>query len=250
MFNHPAKTKQMTQETSPQITLCIPVLNEEKTLPGLFSNLNSYFEKFMIPFEVVFCLDPSQDQSESLLSEAARKNPHYRYLINPKKLGRARSLVKALDAAQAPYIASASVDLSIPLGDITKLLQKMSEADAAIAFGSRVDKKDSPFLSSASKKHRLEITYLNIFWDQQKRTFKDPFCSAFVLKKDILPSLLADLKVSGWYLSLALQDQVLKKNISFTQAPVYSAVTNPPSFPYYQESLRLFLRSLGFSGRR
>ena len=236
----------MTQEIFPQITLCIPVLNEEKTLPGLFSNLTSYFEKFMIPFEVVFCLDPSHDQSEKILCEASQENPAYRYLVNSKKLGRACSLMKAIEAARSPYIASASADLSIPLGDITKLLQKMSEANTSISFGSRIDKKDSPFLTSTSKKSRLEITYMNIFWEQNRRTFKDPFCSAFVLKKEIKDDLFKNLKASGWYLTLNLQDRVLAKKIPFIEVPVYAAATDRKGFPYYRESLRLFLRSLNF----
>ena len=146
---HPAKTMSMTQETSPQITLCIPVFNEEKTLPGLFSNLSSYFEKFLIPFEVVFCLDPSSDQSEKILEEASRKNSAFRYLVNSRKQGRARSLLRALQEARSPYIAAASVDLSIPLGDLTKLLQSLAEKETAIAFGTRMDKKDSLFRSRA-----------------------------------------------------------------------------------------------------
>ena len=238
----------MTQETSPQITLCIPVFNEEKTLPGLFSNLSSYFEKFLIPFEVVFCLDPSSDQSEKILEEASRKNSAFRYLVNSRKQGRARSLLRALQEARSPYIAAASVDLSIPLGDLTKLLQSLTEKETAIAFGTRMDKKDSLFLSSTSKKNRLEITYLNIFWEQQKRQFKDPFCSAFVFKKEIRDVLLLDLKASGWYLTQDLQEQVLKKKISFTEVPVYTSTSSPSSFPYYRESLRLFFRSLNRQG--
>lgn len=234
----------MTQEPSPQITLCIPVLNEEKTLPGLFSNLTSYFDKFMIPFEVVFCLDPGTDSSEKILAEAQRKNSTFRYIVNSRRLGRAQSLLRALGEAKAPYIASASADLSVPLGDLMKLLQSMSEKNASIAFGTRVDKKDSPYLSSTSKKHRLEITYMNIFWEQKKRHFKDPFCPAFVFKKEVRDLLLRDLKVSGWYLTLNLQDQILEKNIPFTEVPVYTGTSNKKSFPYYREYLRLFWRSL------
>ncbi len=239
----------MTQEPSPQITLCIPILNEEKNLPELFSNLNSFFEKFHIPFEVVFCLDPSQDQSERLLREAQQKDPSYRYFQNPRPLGRARSLIRAIKEASAPYIAATSADLTTPLGDITKLLQKIGEMNSAIVFGDRIGKRDSPFLSSTSKKSRLEITYMNIFWEKNNRRFKDPFCSTFVLKKEIRDLLLSDLKTSGWdlgwYLTPALQEQVLKKNIPFAEVPVYASSFYRKSFPYYRESLRLFLRSLG-----
>ncbi len=241
---HPAKTSAMTQVTSPQITLCIPVLNEEKTLPGLFSNLTSYFDKFMIPFEVVFCLDPSTDSSEKILQEAHRKNSSFRCIVNHRPLGRAQSLLQALKEAQSPYILAASADLSIPLGDLMKLLQSLSEKQVSIAFGTRIDKKDSPFLSSTSKKTRLEITYMNIFWEQKRRQFKDPFCPAFVFKKEIRDALLQNLKVSGWYLTLILQDQVLQKKIPFTEIPVYAGVSQEKSFPYHREHLSLFWRSL------
>ncbi len=234
----------MTQETSPQITLCIPVLNEDKTLPGLFSNLTSYFDKFMIPFEVIFCLDPSTDSSEKILQDAHRKNSSFRYLLNPRRLGRAKSLLRALKEAQSSYIIAASADLSIPLGDLMKLLQCLSETSTSIAFGTRIDKKDSPFLSSTSKKNRLEVTYMNIFWEQKRRRFKDPFSPAFVFKKEIRDLLLQDLKASGWYLTFSLQDQVLEKNIPFAEIPVYASASQEKSFPYHREHLRLFWRSL------
>ncbi len=243
-FFHPAKTTPMTQETSPQITLCIPVLNEEKTLPGLFSNLSSYFDKFMIPFEVVFCLDPSTDSSENILKEAHRKNSSFRYFANPRKLGRAQSLLRAIKEAKSPYIATASTDLSIPLGDLMKLLQSLGEKQASIAFGTRIDKKDSPFFNATSKKARLEITYMNIFWEQKRRQFKDPFCHALVFKREIRDLLLENLKVSGWYLTLNFQDQVFKKKIPFTEVPVYTSISHEKAFPYRREQLRLFWRSL------
>ncbi len=240
----------MTQETSPQITLCIPVLNEEKTLPDLFSNLSSYFDKFLIPFEVVFCLDPSQDQSEEILKAAHQKNPAFRYLVNARPLGRARSLLLAIKEARSTYIATASVDLTIPLGDITKLLQKMSEFNVTIAFGTRRDKKDSPFLNLTSKKSRLEIMYMDIYWEQKKRNFKDPFCSSLIFKKEIRELLIKDIAVSGWYLTDALQDQVIKKNIPFVEMPVYASPQQKDSFPYYREALRLFWRSLRHQSRK
>jgi glycosyltransferase involved in cell wall biosynthesis len=238
----------MKQETSPQITLCIPALNEEKNLPGLMSNLSSYFEKFLIPYEVVFCLDPSHDQSQMRLEEAAQKDSRVQLLINSHQLGRARSLLKALQAAKAPYIATASVDLSTPLGDITKLLQNLAGGPAAIAFGTRVDKKESPFLTVSSKKNQLELTYLNILWEQKKRAFKDPFSSAFVFKKDVRESLLQGLKVSGWYLTPALQAQVLRKNIPSIEIPVYANSGAARNFSYWREHLRLFLWSLRGQG--
>lgn len=227
----------MTQETSPQITLCIPIFNEATKIPDLLKNVSSYFGKFHIPYEIVFGLDPSTDGTEDLLAKEK-----VRVIKNPHRLGRAESLRRALLAAESPYIVAASADLSTPLGDITKLLQNLSGTDFKIAFGTRIDKKDSPFLSLNTKKNRLEITHLNILWEKGRRNFKDPFSTVFVMTKEARDELLKDLRVKGWYLTPALQRQVLEKKTPFVEVPVHATSGQAPAFPYFREYLRMFLR--------
>jgi glycosyltransferase involved in cell wall biosynthesis len=241
MSFNPAKRRAMTQETSPQITLCIPVLNEEKALPDLLKNISSYFGKFLIPYEVVICLDPSSDKSAEILEKES--SSQIRVIKNSKHLGRAESLRQALLAANAPYIAATSVDLSTPLGDITKLLQQISEGGEKIAFGTRTNKKDSPFLSLNTKKNRLEITHMNIYWERNIRKFQDPFSTVFVMKKEIKDQVLNGFVAKGWYLTPQVQEQVLKNNIPYAEVPVHSTAGHAPSFPYVREYLRLFFAS-------
>lgn len=230
----------MTQGTSPQITLCIPLFNEADKIADLLANLSSYFGKFQIPYQVVFGLDPSTDNTESVL--AAQKSSHFKIMRNAKRLGRAESLRLAILAADSPYIAIASADLSTPLGDITKLLQNLSGSEFQIAFGTRIDKKDSPFLTINTKKNRLEITHMNISWEKGVRHFKDPFASAFVMKKEVRDRLLGDLKVRGWYLTPALQKKVLKLGIPYVEVPVHSSAGSAPAFPYIREYFKLLLK--------
>lgn len=234
----------MTQETSPQITLCIPVLNEQAQIPELLKNISSYFGKFLIPYEVVFSLDPSTDQSEKILMEESEKDPRIRVLKNPRRLGRAESLRQALLQARAPYIASASADLSTPLGDITKLLQHLTETQSKIIFGTRVDKKDSPFFTINTKKNSLEITHINILWESKRLPFKDPFSSYFVMTKEVQADLLKDLSPKGWYLTSDLQKAVLKKNISYSELPIHSTAGRAANYPYLREYLRLFIHGI------
>lgn len=234
----------MTQGTSPQITLCIPVYNEEATLPELLQNISSYFAKFLIPYQVIFCLDPSSDRSAEILQQAVQKNASLRLIQNSRRRGRAESLRQALLEAEAPYLLSASADLSVPLGELTKLLQNLSEHSAAIAFGTRTDKKASPFLSLDTKKNRFELTYISIFWEQKKRTFKDPFSSAFVLKKDFVVALLDGHPAKGWYLTPFIQKQIEHQNLPFVEVPIHSTSGGGRHFPYWKEYLRWFFRSL------
>ena len=53
----------------PQLSVVIPVYNEEAGLPALFARLYPALDALDVPYEVIFVNDGSRDRSAALLRE-------------------------------------------------------------------------------------------------------------------------------------------------------------------------------------
>ena len=60
---------------SPEISVIIPVYNEEAGLPTLFARLYPALDGLGTPYEVVFINDGSRDRSAALLREQYEQRP-------------------------------------------------------------------------------------------------------------------------------------------------------------------------------
>ena len=76
----------------PQLSLCIPVTMDTGLIQEFVENVSQFFQKFPLLYEVLFSVNPNQDQSLSLLQYLAERNPHYRIVENKSKLSRAQNI--------------------------------------------------------------------------------------------------------------------------------------------------------------
>ncbi|HSN20395.1 MAG TPA: glycosyltransferase, partial [Usitatibacter sp.] len=60
---------------APELSVVIPVYNEEEVLPALFARLYPALDALGIPYEVIFVNDGSHDRSGALLREQFQKRP-------------------------------------------------------------------------------------------------------------------------------------------------------------------------------
>jgi undecaprenyl-phosphate 4-deoxy-4-formamido-L-arabinose transferase len=60
---------------TPDLSVIIPVYNEEEGLPALFARLYPALDALGIPYEIVFINDGSRDRSAGLLREQFQKRP-------------------------------------------------------------------------------------------------------------------------------------------------------------------------------
>ena len=63
------------EKTAPEVSVVIPVYNEEESLPGLFERLLPVMEGLDRSWEVVFVNDGSRDRSLALLLDCVDKHP-------------------------------------------------------------------------------------------------------------------------------------------------------------------------------
>jgi dolichyl-phosphate beta-glucosyltransferase len=124
------------------LSIVIPAYNEEVRLPGLLEKLSAEAEQAAADaglslLEVLVVDDGSTDRTRELLRAAAAQNerlhPVFAY---DRNRGKGAAFAAGALKAEGDYVLLADVDLSTPLGELSKLTAAI-EAGADVAIGSR-----------------------------------------------------------------------------------------------------------------
>ncbi len=127
------------------ISVVVPVYNEEESLPHLVSELHAALRPLGRSYELVLVDDGSRDSSFALLERMADSDPALNILQFRRNFGQTAAMQAGIDAARGRRIVTMDADLQNDPADIPKLLAKLDEGYDLVA-GWRKDRKD-PFLS-------------------------------------------------------------------------------------------------------
>ena len=131
--------------TLPEISLVIPVYNEEGNLPNLYREITEVLESYGRAYEIVFIDDGSTDASFALLSALHHQDSRVRVIRFRKNFGQTAALAAGFAEALAPAIVTLDADLQNEPADIPRLVERL-DAGFDIVCGWRKDRKD-PFVS-------------------------------------------------------------------------------------------------------
>ena len=136
---------------SPEISVIIPVYNEEDGLPTLFARLYPALDQLGTPYEVVFIDDGSSDRSAALLGEQYERRPDVtRAILLAANAGQHMAIMAGFEHARGQIIVTLDADLQNPPEEIAKVIDKMREGHDYVG-SIRRRRQDSFFRSSASK---------------------------------------------------------------------------------------------------
>lgn len=119
----------------PELSVLVPVYNEERTLTEAVERLASALAG--IPFEVVAVDDGSVDGTGRLLDTMADGRPWMRVLHHPKNRGKGAAVRTALAAARGRLVCIYDADLEYDPRDIPRLLEPLREGWADAVYGVR-----------------------------------------------------------------------------------------------------------------
>ncbi len=112
----------------PQVSVVIPVYNEEESLPTLFMRLYPAMDALRRSYECVFVDDGSVDRSAALLREQFEKRPnHTRVVLLQSNFGQHAAILAGFSAARGQRVVTLDADLQNPPEEVGNLLLKMDE---------------------------------------------------------------------------------------------------------------------------
>ncbi len=145
----------------PELSVIIPVYNEEKNIVPLYQELKEVLLTINITHELIFIDDGSNDASYALLCEIHHRDPLVKIIKFRRNFGQSAAMKAGFENAKGQIIITMDADLQNDPNDIPALLAKISDEDYDVICGWRHTRHDSfskRINSKISNKFRTFLT--------------------------------------------------------------------------------------------
>lgn len=123
-----------------ELSIVIPVYNEEENLPVLWPELRAVLEALGLSFEVIFVDDGSRDRSAEIIRALREGDPRVRLVRLKTNAGETAGTEAGFKTARGHRVVTMDADLQNDPHDIPALLQHLDRWDAATGW--RVDRAE------------------------------------------------------------------------------------------------------------
>jgi undecaprenyl-phosphate 4-deoxy-4-formamido-L-arabinose transferase len=121
-------TQMDLQAGAPELSIVVPVYNEEAGLDALFSRLYPALDALGTSYEVIFINDGSRDKSAALLARQFHARPDTtRVILLNGNYGQHMAILAGFEQSRGQNVITLDADLQNPPEEISKLMLKMRE---------------------------------------------------------------------------------------------------------------------------
>ncbi len=120
-----------------EISVVIPVYNEENRIVPTLKKIKDYLEKKSYPYEIIVVDDGSKDRTPEIIREIREKDNRVSLIRFLKNRGKGAVVKEGVLSAKGDYILFTDSDLSTPIEELDKLIFYIKEKGYDIAIGSR-----------------------------------------------------------------------------------------------------------------
>jgi glycosyltransferase involved in cell wall biosynthesis len=128
--------------TAPEISLVVPLFNEEENLAELAREIAATMARLARPYEVLFVDDGSTDGSLEVLRALAAADPAIRILRHRRNAGQSAGLDTGFRAARGRVVVTLDADLQNDPADVPRLLAELKRGFDVVS-GVRIERHDS-----------------------------------------------------------------------------------------------------------
>ena len=164
------------------LSVVIPVYNEEENLPLLWPELRSVLEPLGLQFEVLFIDDGSRDRGAEIVRGFRDADPRVRLIRLKANSGETAATDAGFKSARGRWLVTMDADLQNDPHDLPMLLAHLDQWDGVTGW--RV-KRDDPFLRRASS--RVANAIRNWVSDE---SVQDSGCTYRAFRRECLRSLV------------------------------------------------------------
>ncbi len=158
-------SRAVAQEEDIELSIVIPVYNEEAVLDSLFARLYPSLDKLQRPYEIIFIDDGSRDRSVALLRRQYQMRPDVtRVILLRANAGQHAAIISGFEQARGKFVITLDSDLQNPPEEIPKLVEKLDEGHDYVGGirHRRMDAKWRDLASRAMNRLRERITDIRI----------------------------------------------------------------------------------------
>lgn len=182
---------------TPQLSVIIPVYNEQETLPALFARLYPALDALGVAYEVLFINDGSRDRSAALLKDQFQARPEVtRVILFNANCGQHTAIMAGFEYCRGERVVTLDADLQNPPEEIGKLLAAMDQGHDYVG-SIRQTREDRLWRHVASKLMnglRERITHIRM---------TDQGCMLRAYSRSIVKAIASTREVSTYIPALA-----------------------------------------------
>lgn len=166
------------------LSVVIPVFNEEESLPVLWPELRAVLTTLGVPFEVVFVDDGSRDRSAEIVRALRESDARVRLVRLKANAGETAATDAGFKAARGRWVVTMDADLQNDPHDIPALLSHLDRWDAVTGWRVNRGEGDSAVRRLSS---RIANRVRNAISDE---AIEDSGCTFRAFRRDCLRELV------------------------------------------------------------
>ncbi|WP_334168312.1 glycosyltransferase [Phocaeicola paurosaccharolyticus] len=139
----------MNKTANYELTIIIPVYNEQDNMERLENTLSNYIKESSVKCCALFVNDGSKDDSLNLIKKACNENNDFLYISLSKNSGLSAAMKAGIDVAESKYLGYMDADMQTDVRDFETLLKYAQQYK--LVMGIRANRKDSAFKLMQSK---------------------------------------------------------------------------------------------------
>lgn len=159
---------------SNELTIVVPVFNEEESLPSFFLEMDSFIKASPVPSRVLFVNDGSTDNSLKILNEKCNTDSYCTVLSLDRNYGLSVAVKAGFDSCQTTLVGYIDADLQTHPSDFLSYFSYFPEYD--MVNGIRAKRKDKLIKRLSSK---IANTYRRLMIND---AIQDTCCPLKILK--------------------------------------------------------------------
>lgn len=141
-----------------QLSIVIPFLNEEESLPELVAWIERVVNEHNFSYEIIMVDDGSTDNSWEVVKNLRANNSNIKAISFQRNYGKSAALNEAFKAATGSYIITMDADLQDSPDEIPELYKMITEGGYDIISGWKKKRYDNAFTKNLPSKLYNSVT--------------------------------------------------------------------------------------------
>jgi len=153
---HSKQSKVPEDKEFPELSILIPLFNEEESLKELHEKITTVLKDFHRSYEMVFIDDGSTDRSYEVLKKLYQNDRRIRVYQFQKNYGKSAALACGFQIVMGQYIITMDADLQDDPEEIPNLIAKLNDGNDLVSGWKK--KRQDPFIKRNTSKIFNRVT--------------------------------------------------------------------------------------------
>ena len=127
-----------------EISIVVPVQNKDESIKPFLQRTENVLNKIGKPYEIIFSLDPSSDNTEKIILEEIKRNKNIKLLVFSRQFGQPAATMAGIYNCKGSFCVIIDADLQDPPEIIEELYKKIISGNEVV-YAKRKSRKGETF---------------------------------------------------------------------------------------------------------